>query len=241
MKLVNRAFLALATLTLVSATALAVPVTGELNIAGSVAVSGTLIDWLPSGTGVGTFSVDPFTQSGSFGALAGTTGSSRDLNSGTDPVGVPYNPGPVFTVPAFLTFAADPNILFHLQYIFPGVYSSADCGLAAAAGQTCTPFAGSPFNLSNTTATSSTATFQVSGVIQNTATNEFSNFTGTYSTQFVNQNFQQLLAIIGAGGSVQATYSANFIATVVPEPATIWLTLGSLGALAFVRRKRLAG
>ncbi len=239
MALFKRAFLTLGILTLVATTASALPVVGELNISGSVGVSGTLIDWLPPGTGIGTFSVDAFTQTGDFVPLAGTSGSSRDLTAGTDPVGAFYNPGPVFTVPAFLTFAADPTILFHLQFISPGVYTSADCFAAPAAGQTCTPFAGSPFNLSNTTATSSTATFQVSGVIQHGT--DFSNFIGTYSTQFVSLNLQQVLSTILSGGTVNATYSANFIASVVPEPSTIWLMMGSIGALGLLRRKRLNG
>ena len=240
MRLFKKAFLTLGILALVATTASALPVVGELNITGSVGVSATVIDWLPSGTGVGTFAVDPFTQLGDFVPLAGTAGSSRDLTSATDPVGVAYNLGPVFTVPAFLTFAADPTILFHLQYIFPGVYTSADCFAAPAAGQTCTPFVGSPFNLSNTTATSSTATFQVQGVIQHGA--DFSDFVGTYSTQFVSLNYQQVLATIFSGGTVNATYSANFIASVVPEPSTIWLMMGSIGALGLLlRRKRLNG
>jgi PEP-CTERM motif-containing protein len=241
MRLFKRAFLTLGVLALAATTASALPVVGELNITGSVGVSATVIDWLPSGTGVGTFSVDPFTQLGDFVPLAGTAGASRDLTSATDPVGVAFNPGPVFTVPAFLTFAADPTILFHLQYIFPGVFTSADCFAAPAAGQTCTPVVpgGSPFNLSNTTATSSTATFQVKGVIQHGT--DFSDFVGTYSTQFVSLNYQQVLSTILSGGTVNATYSANFIASVVPEPSTIWLMVGSIGALGLLRRKRLNG
>lgn len=247
MRLFKRAFLTLGILTLVATTASALPVTGELNITGSVGVSATLIDWLPTGTGVGTFAVDAFTQTGDFVPLAGTIGSSRDLTSATDPVGVAYNPGPVFTVPAFLTFAFDPTILFHLQFIFPGVYTSASCFLAPAAGQTCTPFAGSPFNLSNTTASSSTATFQVGGVIQHGA--DFSDFTGTYSTQFVSLNLQQVLGTILSGGTVNATYSANLVASaaggggggaVVPEPSTIGLLVSGL-ALCLLGRKRRIG
>ncbi len=196
-----------------------------------------MIDWLPSGGGVGIFAVDAFTQTGDFVALAGTVGSSRDLTSGTDPVGSAYNPGPVFTVPAFLTFAADPTILFHLEFIFPGTYTSVACTAVPAAGQTCTPFAGSPFNFANTTATSSTASFQVKGVIQHGT--DFSDFIGTYSTQFAGVNYQQVLSTILAGGTVDSSYSANFIASsAVPEPSTIWLFGSGLAILATTSLRR---
>lgn len=237
-------------LVLGSTMAYSAPITGTLNISGSVAVSATTIDWLPSGTGVGSFSVDEFTQEGYFatGTLPGSGGTSRDLvnpgGGGSDVVGSPFNTSSPFTAPAFLTFAADPNVVFHLQFINPGVFSSAGCTAApAAAGQTCTPdlppgFGDSPFNMSNTTATSSAVTFQVGGQVENLMTGELSPFIGTYSTQFVSRNFQQLLATINAGGSVSATYSANFIVG-VPEPGT-WLTMGFGSLLFILGRKRFS-
>lgn len=198
-----------------------------------------MIDFLPTGTGVGTFGVDPFTQSGSFTTVAGTAGTIKDLNLAVQPVGVP------FTLTDWMVFAANPNITFTLQLIPAGVFTSAGCSGPAMAGQNCTPVVpgGSPFNLTNTSATSSVVSFKTDGTVTNRATSEVSNFDGTFSTQFTNQNLQQLLATVGGGGSVQATYSANFILTSgttgVPEPATITLSIaGVIFILAGTLRKR---
>jgi hypothetical protein len=213
----------------------AVPITGILNTTGSVAVTTSTIDFLPVGTGTGDFGIDPFTQTGSFVPLAGTTGTIKDLNLADQPVGTP------FTLTDWMLFTANPTITFTLQSIPAGVFGTADCFIAPAAGQSCTP-PGSPFNLSNTSATSSVVSFKTGGLVINTATSEISTFDGTFSTQFTNQNLQQLLATINGGGSVQATYSANFIVSpteVIPEPATITLTLaGGLLVLAGTLRKR---
>jgi hypothetical protein len=213
----------------------AVPITGILNTTGSVAVTTDMIDFLPTGGGTGDFGVDPFTQTGSFIPLAGTTGTIKDLSLVDQPVGTP------FTLTDWMVFTASPNISFTLQSIPVGVFGLADCVAAPAAGQSCTP-PGSPFNLSNTSATSSVVSFTTGGLVLNTLTGEVSTFDGTFSTQFTNQNLQQLLATINGGGAVQATYSANFIVSpteVVPEPATITLTLaGGLLVLAGTLRKR---
>ena len=61
----KKAFLTLV-LILAATTATASPIVGTLNTSGSVGIAATIIDWLPGGTGVGTFSIDPFTQSGDF-------------------------------------------------------------------------------------------------------------------------------------------------------------------------------
>jgi len=211
----------------------AAPIVGILNIGGSTAVSLTQIDFLPPGVTPGTFRVDLFTQTGSFVPLADTVGSLEDLNS------VLYPTGAVISFPNWLTFGADPNISFELTYIQPGSFSSAECGLAPASGQTCT-LAGSPFNLSNAAAgagINSTVSFGVQGIVHNLATAEQSTFSGTFSTQFVGRPYQSVLATISAGGSERATYSANFEVTAIPEPATLALCGSALLGLAFVRRR----
>jgi hypothetical protein len=219
-----------------SASLHATPITGILNTTGSVAVSSSTIDFLPAGTGTGNFGVDPFTQTGTFSGLAGTTGTIKDLNMATQPVGSP------FVLTDWLRFSADPTISFTLTSLPVGVFTTAGCVGTATAGQNCTP-PDSPFNLTNTSATSSVVSFKTGGTVLNTATSEVSNFDGTFSTQFTDQNLQQLLATISAGGSVSATYSANFIVTSpegVPEPATITFMLGGLALIAAgaVRKRR---
>src|SRR3979490_3187735 len=85
-RILNAAVLA-GSLVMNSASLHATPITGILNTTGSVAVSSTTIDFLPAGTGTGNFGVDPFTQTGSFGGLAGTSGTIKDLNMVAQPVG----------------------------------------------------------------------------------------------------------------------------------------------------------
>ena len=127
---------------------------------GPVNFSNTVIDFTtpvnPLGNGTGTFDILAG-STGSFAALAGANAASiRDLNSATVPAGVPV------AYSNFVTFAAQPTWSITLTLLLPGSFSSAECGLPAAAGQVCTP-AGSPFEFVNTTATSSTVTFSFLG------------------------------------------------------------------------------
>lgn len=57
--------------------------------------------------------------------------------------------GSAFSPTAFMTFNNDAvTTELLLNYIFPGIYSSSNCGAAPAVGQDCTPF-GSLFNFVN--------------------------------------------------------------------------------------------
>lgn len=211
--------------------AVAAPIFGTLNITGSVAVGATTIDWYPLGTGVGTFAVEP-TSTGTFAPLGGTTGTAKDLDVTVQPVGSP------FTLMNFLTFSANPALHFDLMFIDPGVYSAVDCGAPAAPGQTCTPLMPppkSPFNLANTNA-GSTASFVVRGQVSD-GTGAASNFVGTYTTQFTGLSYQDLLGTISRGGTVNTSYSANFVVTAIPEPAT-WTFMMIAGGLIGVSRLR---
>jgi len=215
------------------------PISGTVNINGSVGVTGSLIDFqLPIGGPNGAFIVGDTGNTGSFAGLAGTTGSILDLNVAAQPV------GSSFLLPGFITFAAMPNIRFDLTSIAAGTFPGTQCAAAPAAGQICTP-AGSPFNLSNSSATSSTENFSVSGNVVNRETGELSTFTGIFTTQFPNQSFQDLLSVLSAGGTVNSTYSASFSATVtpagVPEPST-WLlvSVGMVCVFFSSRRSRKA-
>jgi hypothetical protein len=135
-----------------------------------------------------------------------------------------------------MTFSV-PGLSFRLEFIEPGVFTSDACMDAAAGGQTCTPFVGSPFNLVNTTAGSST----VSLVVRGTAFDATGGgpFIGVFTSQFSNLSFQDMLTTLADEDSVNASYSANF--NVVPEPGTGSMMLGGvlmLVAFTFLARNR---
>jgi hypothetical protein len=221
--------LAVCLLAAVSLPAYSAPLTGTLNISGAVQVGATTIDWLTL-PGGGQFVVDP-SSTGSFGAFIGDHGGATNLDVTVQPVGSP------FVLPNFLTL---PGLSFTLTFISPGVFSSAQCFVAPAPGQVCTPpipAPKSPFNLINT-ATGAAVSLSVSGTVQATG-GPVQDFKGVYTTQFVGQNYQSLLAQISGGGKVSASYSGNFQASIVPEPSTEFLTWGGLALLAVgtLRRK----
>ena len=225
-------------LSLVVGAAYAAPITGELNIAGDVAVGATSIDWLPIGGGTGTFAVTA-SSTGTFSGLAGTTGTSKDLDVSIQPVGVP------FSLPNFLLLPS--GISIELTMIDFGVFGSADCGGAPAAGQTCTPSfppPKSPFNLINT-GVGSFASFTVHGIATSTDLSvPPSNVLGIYTTQFAGRTYQNLLSMIARGGKVSASYSANFVVEQqIPEPSTMYLGLGgfAMAAAGVLRRRLLHG
>src|SRR5438105_2960096 len=145
----------------------AVPITGHLNIDGGgfglgVTITPNTIDWDPRGPG-GNFGV--VNGDGSFaGPYLNPSGNVKDLVNapGQQPVGTP------FFLPDFMTFndPAHSYIHFDLRFIPFGTEPSADCfNPVAAAGQHCTP-PGSPFDLTNTSATSSTASLNLSGTVR---------------------------------------------------------------------------
>ena len=191
---------------LMAGSAAAAPLSGRVTAVGAVAFSSTGIDFLPSGGGTGSFLVgDSATLSGDFVALAGTSGSFSDLGA---------------SLPAtFATFAANPDIVFTITSLDPGIFSSAACGAAPAAGQTCSPV-GSPFDLLNTGA-GSTLTFTIHGTAKRISTGAVSTLVGVFTTQFSGSSYQSILSTVGAGGSVTAEYSAEFdVTTTVPTLTT---------------------
>jgi PEP-CTERM motif-containing protein len=205
------------------------PITGVMNTAGDFRINTSLIDFLPPiGLGTGEFRLT-LTQEGFFVPLADTTGDAQDLNRATAPAGLPI------LILAFLTLDADANVRFDLTQILPGSFSSADCFAPPAAGQTCTPaadaFGLNPLNLRNTTVSSSTLGLSVAGNAVNIGTGESTPFTGTFSTLITDKPFQDVLAVINGGGSLQASYTASFVVGVVPEPGTA--AMGFVGLLLF--------
>jgi hypothetical protein len=226
---------------------------------GGVTVTPTTITWLPpccSGSG-GEFLVGA-TSTGSFASL--TTGNALNLNTTNEPVGAAFPLGaPIVdhatdaavqavegnVLPGFLTFTGGTplTLQFDLNFIQPGVFTSTDCGMSPAPGQTCT-LPGTAFDFVNTSATSSTVSINLSGFVRDTANpSELSTFTGLYQTTFSNLNFQQVIAQLESTGGITSTYSGTFNATVaaIPEPVTM-MTFGTGVALIArrLRRRRAA-
>jgi hypothetical protein len=218
---------------------------GILNIAGEVSVTATTIDFLPPMPAAGEFMVLPFTTTGDFTGIATNPppqGRIKDLDVMAQPVGTP------FLLPEWITFTGPvgANYVFDLTFIRPGTFGSAQCLAPPAPGQTCTPDVpgGSQFNLANFTASASFVSFVVEGWARTTsdAAGTGLPFIGTFSTQFTDRSYQELLQTVlpppgGQGGAISASYSANFL--VIPEPGTMSLLLGGLlvGAGAVVRRR----
>ena len=215
----------------------AVPILGSLSGTGSLTIGADTLTFLPPGPPPVNFAiVSPST--GSFAPLLGTGAVLANLNASTSGVGVP------FSLASFLTFVAQPTFSGTLTSIANGVFSSAACGAAPAAGQTCTPVAAAPsylpaFSLVNT-AFGSTLSLELSGTFVDFSDASVSNFSGVVTAQFAGLSYQQVLASLVGGGTVTAAYSANFLA-VVPEPATGALVGVAAVALALAARRRTPG
>jgi hypothetical protein len=259
-----------AALALTPKTAHAAALSGDVNItdfcspapcSSGVTVNLTSIDWFPPVNGAdGKIHIGSGT--GDFTYLSGSNGALLDLTTANQPVGSTFpvpGPGPGT---ANVTLAGEGNVLanfmtfdlggafFDLASISPGAFTDAQCAVAAASGQTCTPtlpagFGLSPFSLTNTLIQTpqgfilgSTVSLALSGFVRNTA-GELSEFTGIFTTQRL-VPYQTYLPILLQGGDVTNTFSATFeavVTPVVPEPATL-LTLGTGLMLAGWRARR---
>ncbi|HWC95104.1 MAG TPA: hypothetical protein VG456_00105 [Candidatus Sulfopaludibacter sp.] len=197
---------------------------GTFNMSGIITVTSTDITWQTDAAG---HAADMFTLSGGTDLYSTEDGQNgiANLNDATEPVGSTFGPFP------FITFEVDPSVPnLLINFIKPGIYTSADCFTTpAATGQTCT-LPGSPFSFVNDSPTSSTASWTFSGV-----TADGNNWSAIFTSQFATESYQDVLAGL-ASGSVTSTYSAAEVTvsgpSSVPEPGPLsTVTLGA-GLLA---------
>jgi hypothetical protein len=172
-------------------------------------------------------------QQGGFAALAGTSGVIKNIT---------YPPTGAVNIPDFITFNSDPNISITLTFLYAGTDGAPGCLLTPpAAGQVCTPNSPdlSPFDFTNTSPTSSTASFNVFGYEVDNTTGDMVGITGAITTPFTSRNFQQLLAIIEGGGTVTTSFAAQFETVETPEPGSMTeLIVGAgLMGIAWLRRR----
>lgn len=229
----------IALLGLCSFNAYGASITGLVNINASVGVTAFAIDFY-SDTGQACGIASPL-AAGCFGINTPVSGSFSSLllgyqagNTIKDLLGPPIT-GDI-PVSQFMTFAN--GITFDLTRVLPGTGPICDISLGNNPGYTCTPVVGgflSPFTLQNSgagpggTATNSAVSFNIEVLgYTGLASTGTSTYNGAFSTQSAGQNIAQILTMIGSGGAVVASYSANFNGAPnnqVPEPGT----LGTLG------------
>ena len=213
----------------------AAPITGKLQITGTVVVDATTIDWVPVG---GT--------EGSFNTLDGTEYFANIFN--------PIDP----TDPAYVGDAIDltgqqtqANFLndFEERPEVPSQYDNLTYTLTDIVDPTADPCTGSEgvddpcslgvFTLTNTSGGNVDVRFDVTGFFTDPdlgADNSLNVAPGIYTTQVPDTTIADIITLIDAGGEIRATYSATYTATAIPEPATL-LTFGA-GSLIVAAHKR---
>jgi hypothetical protein len=204
--------------------------TGEANISSTMATPGSIVF-----TG-NTFTVVP--SVGGFAVFNGTDGTILPITNPPDAVDTPLDQ-------PFISFAVAPNITITLTNLDAGIDGSADCSIAvASAGQVCTPDTPdlSPYNLQNTSDTTSSASFNLSGVETDSLTHTSIGVTGSFSDPSVTMSYQDILELIAMGGTFTTPFSAQITTlSPTPEPSTLTeLMMGfALVGIGLVYRKKL--
>ena len=216
----------LTNLVLTSALVASIPAFADvLSTTGSVNISNSAVQFYPLGGASGSFNVGA-PDTGVFAGLVGTNGDIQDLT--TLPINTTIN------ITDFMTFANAANLSITLTEINGGTLPACSPSMAAA-GQSCSP-TGTPYNLSNQTATSSVGSASIQGyLVDSNHPGVLTPLTGIFSTQFVNMSYQQLVSTVDGGGSVDATYSAQFVTSATPEPGTVLLLVSGFLMLGFAK------
>lgn len=223
---------------------------GTFNIAGQVFVTGTGGVATPAGFCPVGFQCFIFEDTSNPPVLNKADISAGGLPNGDIPLAIAGNDAanisnlinppeivgpPGFAPTLFLSFNnAGITTQLLANFIALGINGAAGCAATpAAAGQICSP-PGSPINFQNLTATSSSASFRMSGVTNDSS----STWTATLTSQFNTQSYQDVLAAFAANGFVENTFAGS-VTLVAPEPGTTsFLLLGSImiGCATLLRR-----
>jgi hypothetical protein len=190
--------------------------TGTAQISTSVATPGSIV-FLDN-----AFNVDPGvgSQTGGFVAFEGTDGTIANITNPPDATDVALDQ-------PFMTFAIAPNITIALTFLKSGIDGVAGCEVATAvAGQVCTPAPPitpdvSPFNLQNTSATSSSASFDMLGVEHDSLTNTNIGVVGSFTDPATAMSYQALLTLIEGGGTFTTAFAGQIVTVPTPEPGTL--------------------
>jgi len=241
--------------TILAGSGLASPITGIFDGGGTATVDLFNIFFCPngqtpSGADAGTAcsaasgNISLSGGTGSFSSINAAYGSAStilSLNSGSEPLNTPVN------VPNFVVLnptVGAPNIAISLTQVLGGSFlgNPLNCPMgAAAAGQICSP-AGSAFELVNSSATTSSATFTLDITASDGIAADNAAGTAVFTAQF-GVPYQTVLAALtgGPGGNYSSSYSATFTLepTATPEPITFLLTGVGLLGVGILGRRRL--
>jgi hypothetical protein len=173
------------------------------------------------------------------GDITSPTFAGNDNANISNLINPPDTP-PSFPPIAFMSFAPGTTVttVLNASMIPFGVFGQAQCGLAPAPGQVCTPTPTSVFNLQNTAAGGSTAQFTVMG----TSADGTATWRGDFTASFVTMPYQSVIAQFQANGFVSNTFAGSIALTPtpIPEPET-WALLALGGVLIGASRFRRRG
>jgi hypothetical protein len=214
----------------------AAPITGKLQIAGSVIVDATTIDWIPIGTGEGTFNTldgteyfanifNPINPSDPayIGDAVDLTGQQAQADFLND-----FEERPIDVISQY------DNLTYTLTDI---IEPTADpCTGAEGIDDPCSL---GVFTLTRTSGGNVDVRFDVTGFFTDPDLGPDSSLNvapGIYTTQLPQTTIGDIIALLDAGGEIRSTYSATYTASAIPEPATL-LTFGA-GSLLLAAHKR---